>query len=245
MNMQEEQTASRNEKIIVSADDFGMREVADAVLVLARIGKVDRVAVVTRFFDTPKMLERAKALLETGVKIDVHLELMDLIKSGNDPNESALRRGLNFCVRYGTGRVRVSDVERAWTEQIEKFREIFGRFPDGLNSHEHVHFFPGFFNVALSLAQRFDIPFVRFGRLGVASRGMVLAARVIALFRKGNIRRYLAKTPIFETTDYFASYDWLRDAEKSWTHFSQSGATVEIVFHVERLDEYDFLLRHR
>jgi predicted glycoside hydrolase/deacetylase ChbG (UPF0249 family) len=124
---------------------------------LARAGILQRVGVLVHF-TTP---EEARDLLETGVKIDIHLEMIDLLKSGHKTKDSAILRGLNFSWRYALGRLHARQVEAQWRAQILRFQELFGRFPDGLNSHEHLHYFPAFFQVYLRLAEEFHIPFVR------------------------------------------------------------------------------------
>lgn len=227
------------EKIVVSVDDFGIRNVADAILPLAKQGKVDRVSVLINYV---KSEAQASELAATGVKIDLHLELIDLIKSGANAEGNAVLRGANFAFRYAFGMVGTSDVERAWTAQIGRFRELFGRYPDGLNSHEHVHYFPRFFRIALLLGTRYRIPSVRFARKGILEKNASMVARVLSWLWVRDMAYYDADKTLKETSDFFASYDWIDDFEDFCRHLPDG--KTEIVFHPERESEY-FVIENR
>lgn len=223
-------------KIIVSVDDFGIRKVADAILPLAKNRKVDRVSVLVRYL-TPGS-EDVKALLATGVKLDLHMELIDLIKSGESEYEGAIGRGINFVFRALCGKVSRKAVKKAWTSQIERFKEVFGKYPDGLNSHEHVHFFPQFFSVALELQKEFNIPFIRVAKHGVIRQKGVLVSSVLSWLwkRDGRILKEESDSAIV-TSDYFISFDWITN-EKDFFESLPDGVT-EVVFHPERTMEYE------
>ena len=232
--MQENPIRFSRENVIVSVDDFGIRDVAESILPLAKQGKVVRVSVLINY---EKSAAQAKELAATGVKIDLHLELIDLIKSGKEDNGMALFRGLNFAARYAFGMVSVSDVERAWVQQIELFKKMFGRYPDGLNSHEHVHYFPRFFRIVLMLGDRYGIPFIRFASEGILEKRSSIAARVISLLWWRNTAYYKENSESRETPDFFVSYDWIDDFS-AFLRNLPAGKT-EIVFHPERKGEYD------
>ena len=220
--------------IIVSADDFGIRNVAEPILSLARQGKIDRVSVLINYVTSK---EQAEELLATGVKIDLHLELIQLIRSGERVEGSALLRGMNFAIRSAFGLVRVSEVERLWIDQIKAFKKMFGRYPDGLNSHEHLHYFPKFFRIALSLSERYHIPFVRFARKGIIGQKTSMVFRILSFLWKKDSAYYDAQQQLIDTTDFFVSYDWIDDFD-NFLKYAPLGVT-EIVFHPERQCEYD------
>ncbi len=220
---------NRRKDIIVSVDDFGIRQVAEAILPLAQKGKLDRVSVLVNYVASK---EQAEALLATGVKIDLHMELIKLVKSGEKMEEGAIFRGLNFVIRYMLGFIKEIDVERSWTQQIERFHELFGRYPDGLNSHEHLHYFPKFFRIAVALGARYEIPFVRFARKSVVRRPFVVVSRVIDFFWKADNKHYSEQRRPRDAADFFVSYDWLDDFDDFLLHLPHG--TTEIVFHPER-----------
>lgn len=219
------------EKFIVTADDYGIRQTARPIVHLARQGKLDRVAVLVHYVSP----EQARELLETGVKIDLHLELIDFLKSGRKMKESVLLRGINFAWRYSLGRVTAKQTFLQWQQQIERFRELFGRLPDGLNSHEHVHCFPTFFRSFLLVAERYGIQYIRFGRKGVLFQDPgTLVGRVLSALWK-RTQPLFAETA-FDTSDYFMSFDWIRDFESFCEDVPEG--TIELAFHPEREEEY-------
>jgi predicted glycoside hydrolase/deacetylase ChbG (UPF0249 family) len=67
------------------------------------------------------------------------------------------------------GRIRLRDAEAEWEAQVERTLSSRLRISH-LDSHQHLHLLPFFFPVALRLATRYGIPFVRapkgFGRGG-------------------------------------------------------------------------------
>ena len=230
-------TASIRERFIVTADDYGIRQTAEPILRLAHEGKVDRVAVLIHYVSS----EQAEELKATGVKIDLHLELIGLLKSGDKVSESALIRSINFIFCYVSGLVTAKKVEAEWTDQIRRFEELFGRFPDGLNSHEHLHSFPPFFRVFLRLARGYGIRYVRFGKRGMLT-GLhgAFIGRILAFFWKQTRFAY-AETDL-ATSDYLISLDWLTDFQ-SFSEQLPEGS-IELVVHLEREEDYRTILEY-
>ncbi|MDO8565620.1 MAG: ChbG/HpnK family deacetylase [Candidatus Moranbacteria bacterium] len=230
-------TKSIRESFVVAADDYGIRQTAEPILRLVHEGKVDRVAVLIHYVSA----EQAAALLATGVKIDLHLELIRLLKSGEKVRDNILARGIRFVFRYFSGQVTQRKVEREWREQVERFRELFGRLPDGLNSHEHVHSFPVFFRTFLKLAEEYNIAHIRFGKRGtlIPLHGAFIG-RVLSFFWKQTYALY-AKTHLV-TSDYLVSLDWLPDFKVFSEHLPEG--SIELVVHLEREEEYRTVLEY-
>lgn len=231
-------TAETRQKLIISVDDFGIRNTVPVVLKLAQAGKIDRVAVLVNYI---RSKEEAEALKATGVKIDLHLEAIQLIKSGDKMKESALWRGANFFIRYLLGRVTRECIEREWVSQIERFRELFGRYPDGLNSHEHVHYFPHFFSVFVDLGNRYRVSFLRLPQKGILCDRLSLVSKVLAFLWKRDMRRH--KPILITSSDFLTSYDWLKNFSE-FVEMLPEGQT-EVVFHPEREEEYAALMTIR
>lgn len=228
-------------RLILSADDYGIRDTVRRILPLAAAGKLHRVAVMARYCSK----EDAARLLATGVKIDLHLDLISLLGRGAVPGHGTLRRGLHFVVRHFLGYIPASTVETEWRAQIKRFHELFGRAPDGLNSHEHVHFFPSFFRSLLALAHESRIPYVRFGQ-----RGMLLSLHHAAI---GHVLHSLARTDHrrftaagLATSTYLVSLDWVHGKERFFRALDllPTEVTVELVVHPEREAEFAFIDRH-
>ncbi len=224
-------------RFIITADDYGIRQTAEPILRLVHEGKVDRVAVLIHYVSA----DQARALLASGAKIDLHLELIGILKSGDQMRESALSRGVNFFMRYVTGLVTARQVEEEWHDQIRRFEELFGRLPDGLNSHEHLHFFPDFSRVFIALAKRYGISYVRFSRRGMLmTQGTPLIGRVLTLLWKRT--RHLYQHETFQTSDYLVSLDWLSDPYAFIQEIPEG--TLELVVHLEREEDYRTTLEY-
>jgi len=109
---------------------------------------------------------------ETTLGVGVHLALV-----GEDPPVSAARDIPTLVDRRGrlahswrqllpkvmTRRIDLADVERELAAQIGAAHDA-GLSIDHLNSHQHVHMFPGLREVVVDLAHRFDVPAVRVTR---------------------------------------------------------------------------------
>jgi predicted glycoside hydrolase/deacetylase ChbG (UPF0249 family) len=228
-------------RLILSADDYGIRNTVRQILPLATAGKLDRVGVMVNYCSP----DDAARLLATGVKIDLHLDLISLMGRGAVPGHGTLHRSLHFAVRRFLGYIPASAVEAEWRAQILLFHELFGRFPDGLNSHEHVHFFPSFFRLFLALAHEFRIPYIRFGH-----RDMLLSHHHSAI---GHILTSLARTVRRQylnaglaTSTYLVSLDWVHGKERFFRALEAlpEGETVELIIHPEHEREAAFVDHH-
>ena len=137
--------------MIVCADDFGLSgDIDRAVLDLAGKGRISAVScmVALSHFDGGAF----SGLLRMDGRLDIglHLTLTDIppvhAVSGVD---SLLRAPAGFhsmggVLRRGIlGRINPDDVAREARAQYERFIQLAGRPPDYLDSHLHVHQFPG------------------------------------------------------------------------------------------------------
>lgn len=123
--------------------------------------------------------------------------------------------------------------------QLQKFYEIFGKNPDGINSHQHIHFFPNYFGVIIQLAQKNNISFVRFGKKGlIKSRCGIY--RILYQLRKINAKKFTASS--LQSSDYMFSFDWSKDIEKTLAQLPDG--TTELVCHPERPEEFKFIQKN-
>lgn len=217
-------------QLIFAADDYGIRGASAPILDLARSGSIDRVAVLVHFVTA----EDVKKLLETKVAIDVHLELTRLLGRGEYEGDSFVRRVSNFLWHLFRGNLSRVAVEKEWCTQIELFREKFGRLPDGLNSHEHLHFFPSIFRCFLDVAKKYSIGYVRFGSHDTLSGLRWHAAKtVISLLHRMN--RSVWRAMPLPTSEYLISGDWIDDPQDFLKRLPEG--RIEIVLHPERPQE--------
>ena len=188
--------------------------------------------------------EEIKNLLGSGVKLDIHFELIWQKRRRNLLEDNTLRQGIVFLVNYFWGDWPVPEhprsgkvsVEREWRGQIEKFRKIFGRSPDGISSHEHTHYFPAYFKIALDLAKKYDINSIRFGKKGfLGERNSVNF--ILKILHWPNRKKFFRSG--ISSSDYFASLDWTKDFDGFLKNIPDGEA--EISCHPERESEYNLI----
>lgn len=229
---------NEEKKLIISADDFGISKLANQnILMLARSGKLDRVAVMTN----QKFLsqEDVSELKKTKVLLDIHLELPVKNNGKRKLKGGIARRGMLFLFHYILGRNGRRQIKHEWRMQIEKFYEIFRKYPDGINSHEYIHFFPPYFRSVLELAKEYRIKFIRFGKLGPLKKKSQIY-KILNRLHKINNRKF--KYSHLESTDYFVSLDWVRNFERFFEN-SPSG-DIELICHPERKEEIELINKY-
>lgn len=214
---------AENPDFIVSADDFGKNEkINKNILQLVRLRKIDRVEVfVWGDFSSAQISQ----LKKSKVKIDLHLTTGDFRKE----RTGIFLRSLIFLTRL-LGAASPKKIEADWQNQLSQFKKIFGRQPDGISSHEHIHYFPMYLKVALKLAKKHKIEFVRYGLKGTLIRNNPVSLILNFLIDSSQLNSK-------KTTDYLLSLDWLKKKNKILKNLSSEG-TTELVCHLDRDEEY-------
>ena len=227
---------SRKE-FILSADDFGLSPLANKnILALIRSHKLDRASLMVDGTFTPKELEELKA---SGIRIDIHLDLSGSKKKRKKIKENALIRGFVFLLRLTSRSTWPNSVRMDWESQIEKFHSLVGRYPDGLNSHQHIHFFPLYFKVAILLAQKNRIAYFRFGK-DTLIQSHTLVYYILFFLHKKNRKNFLSSK--LQTSAHLVSLDWIDDMPKFMAK-SYAGP-VEIVCHPEIRKEFEAVKKY-
>jgi len=231
----------KERKIIVSCDDFGISPIANRnIFELLIEGKIDRIGVMMSDYITEKQVSDLKS---SGAKIDIHLNLDSHNIDKWQKEQRIIERGIvkratMFVYNYFFWRGKPKKVMNEWKRQIENFIDVFGFIPDGITSHEHIHFFPPYFKIAIRLAEKYKISYMRFGRKNIhgASNGVSF---ILNYLRKKNIRCF-RETEI-QTSDYLVSFDWFH--ELSFANNLPKDCLIETVFHPELPDEHDFIFK--
>lgn len=227
------------EKIIISADDFGISRLAsENILKLAKRGSIDCVEVMMSKNISSSYVEE---LLASGVGINIHLHLvkdrLDFWQEHARKLEGgAIVRGLKFLAKYALGITSAKNVEDEWRKQIKEFIRVFGRIPDGVSSHEHIHFFPPYFDCLLRLCQEFGISYVRFGKKNFANSSVI--AKILNWLREKNLRNFHKAG--LDSADLLISFDWVDDLNLILKD-SPGKALKEIIFHPEKSSEFNIL----
>lgn len=224
---------AKGNNIIISVDDFGISQKANAnILKLVENGKIDRLAVMVHGIITQEDVAR---LLMSGVRLDLHADIQSAINPKRKLKDGTFKRVLLFIWNYMVGQNRPQHIERRFEEQIETFRTIFSKYPDGLNTHEHVHFFPPYFKVLVRLAQKYNIAHIRFGK--ESPHGGTSVSLIVHVLRKLNMHSFVQSGRT--SSDIMVSFDWIKDIQDLEKH--EPNKTIEIIFHPERDEEMHFL----
>ncbi len=223
---------SNRGQIIVTADDFGLNEQTNRnILYLISLGKINRVAVMVHGKISPNEVEE---LIKSHVKLDVHLDILHEFDESKKRRSGSFGRVLDFCLKLAARKITIKKVTADWENQIEMFRKIFGKNPDGLNSHEHVHLFPPFFKVALDLREKYTIPYIRFGdSISMPHHNMI--SYILHLLRRINLPACTSRSCV--SSGSLVSIDWIKNVDNFLTKLPDG--TTEVACHPE-LDE-DFV----
>ena len=165
-------------RLVLNADDLGLTApLSDAIVRLRADGLVTDTSLLTcgeAFEDAARDL-LARGLTTTGI----HLCVVGGEKPVSNPSEvPSLLRGGRFRTGWpsvaaaaAAGRIRVRDVEHEWEAQVVRALDA-GLRVNHLDSHQHLHLLPTFLPVAIRLARRFGVEYVRApGASAKAERG--------------------------------------------------------------------------
>lgn len=230
MAILDQEIDTRN-KPVISADDFGLSPAANRnILALVEAGKVDRVSVILEESDDlePEEIDKLKS---ADISLDLHLHFSELTKKGSVQRrirQSGARTALEILFFYLKNRRQVEMIRQEWSRQIELFRSIFGRLPDGLNSHQYLHFFPHYLDMVLGLVRKYGIGYLRFGSQGVIQCNN-FTSWILGLLNR--ISRKKITTSRIRTSRHLASFDWLDSLEGL-------PEGTEVICHPERPDEF-------
>lgn len=227
------------ENFIISVDDFGISQKANTnILSLVRLKKIDRVSVMTNGMISQKEIDE---LLRSEVKLDIHLNL-EKLDSVRKPKKGVFGRSFNFLFLYTTGAIGAGTAEISWKKQVEKFETLFGKKPDGANSHQHIHFFPAYLKVLMKLCNENNIPYLRFGKKYF--KGCFnLICLVLNILRLRSLKKFFRFN--LDTSDFLISLDWIKNVKKfsAQDGFAPSGQ-IELVAHPERENEFEIIKKY-
>ncbi|HOW60882.1 MAG TPA: ChbG/HpnK family deacetylase [Candidatus Moranbacteria bacterium] len=228
---------SHRHRVMISADDFGISRYANSnTLYLIMLGKIDRVGLMTygKIYE-----EEIKELARSRVKLDIHLDVLHKFNEEHRKRTGVVFRVIEFMAKRITGKLSNEEVEADWTKQIEKFRKMFGKNPDGISSHEHVHFYPPFFKIALKLQAKYSIPYIRFGESTLAEQNKP-AARILHWLKIVNRKNFRENG--YVSSESFTNLDWIKDIE-GFINNLPKGIT-EIACHPEVIDDFEKIKKY-
>jgi len=225
--------------LIVNADDYGYFPcISQGIVEAAKAGALTATGIMANSPDLKTQLGWLDAV--EGLDLGVHLNL-----TSGRPVTAAMADKLSYwngcfpgkylmSLMILTGKIRTQDVVIEWRAQIEACRHKKLLF---LNSHEHIHMLPILFPLALSLAQDYEIPHVRFTQaewLGSFNAPTLVRNTLMQAMQCINRHRTKLQAPLFLGLNRSGKldYDYLA------TIFAKlkPGESYELMCHPGRLD---------
>ena len=153
--------------LIVNADDFGLSEKVNAGISHAhQRGIVTSASLMAngRAFEHAVDLAKEMPSLDIGIHLTLVGENPLLpaheVSSLLSADGALLPHAAGFLTRFCRGKIRLSQVRRELSAQIEKVRATGLRLSH-LDSHQHLHVLPGIASIVAELARRYHIPAMR------------------------------------------------------------------------------------
>lgn len=198
--------------MVLCADDFGLTEgVSRGILELAHLGRLSAASVMAHRPWWRRLAPELKAV-EDRVAVGLHLTLTlgaplgpmpCLAPVGNFPNNAdVVRRSL-------TGRLPMHEVAEEVARQLDAFEAAFGRAPDFVDGHQHVHALPGVRRALLDVAKRRGASFwLRdpTDRLGAVLARRVAAPKALMVGALASGFRQAARGAALDTNDGFSGF---------------------------------------
>jgi chitin disaccharide deacetylase len=125
-----------SKRVVLCADDFACdHSVSEAILELV---DARRLSAVSCFTDSPLWPALGQTLRErsSDIYVGLHFNLTEPFGHGERPRANWIARAISATIDRRAVRAHLQ-------RQFAEFRRVFGRSPDFVDGHEHVHAFPG------------------------------------------------------------------------------------------------------
>jgi len=140
--------------LIVNADDFGLSPGVNRGIIEAHVhGIVTSASAMTRWPAADEAAELARA--HPRLRIGLHIDL----------GEWAYRKGKWQTVYRVVSLRDASAIRKEIRRQLQNFRKLFGRDPDHLDSHQHVHREEPVRGIVLEYSRRLGVPLRHFSQV--------------------------------------------------------------------------------
>lgn len=203
-------SASRHEtRIILTADDFGWTDGQNlAIERAAQAGTLSRASLLCNGDAFAGALLTAQRCPQ--LEVGVHLTLCEGRPVGRGAGLSQLLRsdgafydGLRpLCQTYLRGQLNVDAIRDEWRHQIERALSAGFRLSH-LDGHKHVHMLPPLQQLAIKLAQEYQIGYVRTSAEILSRRALSRAPVWLVLFCLGTYARRSVRAAGLRTCDRF------------------------------------------
>jgi predicted glycoside hydrolase/deacetylase ChbG (UPF0249 family) len=204
---------SAKARVVLCADDFGLSEgVSRAIVELAESGRISATSAMT---NCPAFAGAAPGLkaLDGRVGLGLHLNLTTGAPLGTMPAfapNGVFPANREVVARALTRRLPLAEIRDEVERQLDAFEAAFGRPPDFIDGHQHVHVLPGIRGMLLDVLarRRLQAMWLRdptdnlaaiLGRRIAAQKALVVEA--LALGFRGHANR-----AGFDTNEGFSGY---------------------------------------
>ncbi|MHB8765378.1 MAG: carbohydrate deacetylase, partial [Deferrisomatales bacterium] len=199
-------------RLVVNADDLGLSEaVNEGIAEGHRRGLVTAASLMAcgQAFDHGADLARRLPGLDPGV----HLTLVgeapllppDRVPSLVGADGRFLPAAGAFARRYAAGAVRPDELAQELGAQVARVLAR-GLRPSHLDSHQHLHVLPGVLRVAVDLAQRHQIPFLRWPAEALGAAALGTPGRALELLALRAVCGLAGRPRAVRTLDRFTGF---------------------------------------
>lgn len=151
------QPEEKSARLVICADDFGLtRAISQSIAALARRGKLNAIScmsVSSGWADDARLLRTLPADIQIGLHLtlteEVPLTAMPILAwNGSLPGCNELGR------RALLRRLPLGEIREEIAAQFDRFIDVFGRPPDFVDGHQHVHVLRGIREIILAETAR-------------------------------------------------------------------------------------------
>lgn len=142
--------------IFIVADDLGLaKSVNDGVIFLLKAGKINGASLMANGEAFDDAVQNLKNL--PSVNIGIHLVL---VEEKSLSGIKLLKNHKIFFIKYIFCLIKKDEIKKELEAQIQKILRA-GINPRFINSHQHLHLLPSIANIVISLAKKYEIPYIR------------------------------------------------------------------------------------
>lgn len=222
---------------IITIDDLGMSHELDIIAIgLIKKKIINRVSIVTNL----NTLDHLKSFFQdSDIAKDIHLNCTESSLQFIDITPwflTELLKRFFFLITIYISTNKRHAIQNNWDEQIQKFFLTFGTYPDGINSHEHIHLIPKLFPLAIELCEKYNIPFIRLGHQSFFLKKN-LRVQLLAYWHHKNICHFNKSELLTSATIY--SFNWKLLSEPNIKNCLPPH--TELIFHPQYVDDLFFL----
>ncbi len=213
--------------ILINADDFGLDH--NTNLAIIELLKSNRIQRTTLLVNMPATLEAYEMAKENNLlnHVGLHINMTDGVPLTQDIHRTRFVQNGVFAVRQveiGTRlHITKKEAEAAKLEiqaQFDRFKELFGYYPQHVDSHRHFHNYFGFLFIIKDIARKCGVKSMRIGINLYDHTEASFAKKTYKFMLNTFIRHY------FKSTDYIGA--WLE-----YINYYTDGTnkSVEIMVH--------------